>query len=349
MLGPLQAFLIDELARFCRLVAVTIIFAIAPLCVSADIGKVCGSGRSLLDFYCVVNKASEGEVSLFEARHLRLLLEQYGYTAGNSLPPVQIHPMLGLSYEQNMNGGNPHKDLTVGGLRLASDPTFYSVEDAAMTLGLQAEFHHIFREGWTIDAAASAVGKQGLSTGIQRSQFYGNACLDGHISNWTYLHTCITGSSKKAQLSSSTEQSATIGLTKYRSTSLGSSSISASMRFDLEDSSQPGELGFGFEQLLPSGTKIEAEAWQQTRVSARSNVSIGLNGTLSESASWSIQASRQEAGRFLGVARTDDRLTASLSFTGWQNTSVMIGFQHTDSSIDYFDSTIPFASFSLNF
>ena len=280
-------------------------------------------------------------------------LQREGYFGGLSSPSVTTNILPTLSYSSNINGGNPDRNLIVGGLEFEGDPSLVAREGIVVGADFSSAYRATYREGQYLNANLSA----GVSISPEHSIGYTRlnwaACSRNKIRSVSYLDICAKASNLNRKLS--------IDQTESISLSLGHLSYRSNFGFN--------DLGYGFQRTFFSGYEqnqafvsldtIHEKQWHSSlrmRLGESVMDKLVLNYGLDASATKIIEGrhitislSREisDGGKLLGVDRSDETTRLQVSVPIAKSLYAKVGYAKTDSTIDYFDTSEP--SISLTY
>ena len=142
----------------------------------------CKTSDETLEFFCLTKAAEAQSISAIQILQLNLLMNKYGYhPEANFSKKVSTGIEPTFSYEYNVNGGNPKKDLVIGSLTLNTDPSLYRKEDFALGVLVFGNVFKPIRPGKFIEGAAAIRLARGIETGNELSQINTKLCYDNHL------------------------------------------------------------------------------------------------------------------------------------------------------------------------
>ena len=338
-------------------VCILLLITCAP--VSSWAGCALGSGLERLEIYCLVNAINGERISSETAKFLDSRLQNEGYDSNFSLSapsprkPFKIGITPTLSYSQNINGGNPSKNLTLGNLSFAGDPSLVRKEGLLSGARLNLNGRFIYGEGRYLKYNLYAGYEYNVehSLGVNTSGL--SACSVNHISNWWYVDACANTSRVRKDITDDTNSNISItgskvftsGENSYSQMNLGVNRYFASVYTQNQvviglDTIHANSVYSAFDVTF--GEAIENQL--ATRFSMSTQVTAQVaNKPLTLSASYA----RADGGMLLGVERDETTIAVSASYPVWKNLTASVGYRRTDSSIDYFDVSTP--TFGLQF
>lgn len=251
----------------------------------------------------------------------------------------RIYPQ--FTYEPNLNGGNPQKNLKVGHLEFISDPNFFRNEGLAAGASLNASGRFSWPDGKFFDFKASASQKKALVyDDMKLTQKYFSSCLNKRVSDWNFLDLCLNIISSKKLLSSSKTKTISFGRTAYLDSNENTEMLAFKVSrefggFDFVNYTILKEnIDFnGFGQVFKVGYSQSSNNFAVRKYEF--DVDSVLNIGIFESIGASMKIINLEP--LLGYRRQD--ITTALKATASLNSHISISFSHeiTNSSIDYFD------------
>ena len=274
-------------------------------------------------------------------------LQREGYFGGLSSPSVSTNILPTLSYSSNINGGNPDRNLIVGGLEFEGDPSLVAKEGLVVGADFSSAYRATYSEGQYLSANLSA----GVSVSPEHSIGYTRlnwaACSRNKIRFASYVDICANASNLNRKLS--------IDQTESISLSLGHLSYRSNFGFN--------DLGYGFQrtffseyeqdQAFFSLDTIHLTQWYSSlrmrvgeSVMNKLVLSYGLDVSATkiiEGRHITISLSREisDGGKLLGVDRSDETKRLQVSVPITNSLYAKVGYAKTDSTIDYFDVSEP--------
>ena len=280
-------------------------------------------------------------------------LQREGYFGGLRSPSVTTNISPTLSYSSNINGGNPDRNLIIGGLEFEGDPSLVAKEGIVVGADFRSAYRATYREGQYLNANLSA----GVSISPEHSIGYTRlnwaACSRNKIRSASYLDICANASNLNRKLS--------IDRTESISLSLGHLSYRSNLGFkDFRYGVQRTFFSeFEQDQAFVSLDTIHEKQWYSSlrmRLGESVMNKLVLNYALDASVTKIIEGrhitmslSREisDGGKLLGVDRSDETIRLQVSVPIAKSLYAKVGYAKTDSTIDYFDVSEP--SISLTF
>ena len=317
------------------------------------------SAEARLQTFCLVEE-SKGKLMLretFEALDARIKRE--GYARGLGLPgevPAQqftasAFPI--LDYSSNVNGGNPVKPLVLGEVTFDGDPALYRKEGALTGAGISTNGRVIYGPGRYADLSigASYLVSPEHSSDITRIAV--SACSKNQIVPLWFVDACLAASRTDREISD--DQSRNLSLSAVhliKSESGNYHQLGAGIRRVFDTSYDQNQLVFEIETIRPAGiyTALSASigAAVENELATRQSISATIGTSLAKRPlRATVSMSHSDGGKLLGIDRADRSQSISLTYALSPRFSLSLGYQNTDSSIDYFDTSEP--TLSLQF
>ena len=281
-------------------------------------------------------------------------LQREGYFRGLRSPLVTANVLPTLSYSSNINGGNPDRNLIVGGLEFEGDPSLVAKEGLVVGADFSSAYRATYGEGRYLNANLSAGVSMSPEHSIGYTRLNWAACSRNKIRFASYLDICANASNLNRKLS--------IDRTESISLSLGHLSYRSNFGFN--------DLGYGFQrtffseyeqdQAFVSLDTIHEKQWYSSvRVRLGETVAgnLVLNYGLDASATKMIGGRRitislareySDGGKLLGVDRADRTTRVQVTVPLTEKMSAKVGYAKTDSSIEYFDEEGPSLDLTLD-
>lgn len=289
--------------------------------------------------------------------NLNLILRRNGYPALWGSHPYSYHDVSysvspAIAYDPNLNGGNPAKNLQVGSLEFISDPNHFKVEGIAAGLSLIANGRYASTNNIIADVNASYTYKKSIDySHFEIDQVSVEGCLKKHIAAWNIGNFCINKGTERRFLS------------QYESMSL-----SFTQQFYGEFKGNPSMLGYKFTSetngyefnrasfnvqtidFTGKGFNFEIGAGQSRIMSSVRdyNANLQFSGNHYYLKSVGLMFKISELPPLLGVKRQDKKSTLEATLSLSQNVTLQIGYEISNSSIDYFDTEYPFITIRLS-
>jgi hypothetical protein len=291
-----------------------------------------------------------------EALNSKLRSNGYLPLEGSSKPTystssVTLTPV--VNYEPNINGGNPAKNLVVGGLEFVSDPAHFKVAGLTGGLKLQMDGRYANTGGLVVDVKA----KSSLQRAIETPNFSildqtVSLCFRTQISSWNLSRICHEHLYVKKDLSSATFNNTSIGQYVY------STSKNKTFLNSLEFVHESGGYNFDSMNLTHrtidfNGAGYTANAtWKRSRtISGVRERTFGITSSLNFHVfkELGLENTLVTHQPFLGIERKDSSWTITTRLQVSNNVSFRLGYAKLNSTIDYFDDEYPFASLQVSF
>ena len=336
-----------------RLVLFGLVFIVSLA--KADNPNCFSTSEARLIDRCIISTLEDGNFNFEALAQIDTRFNQKGYHQGigikSNTPPVnlislQIEP--NLRYSSNTNGGNPKKDLTVGGYTFTGQQK--NVAKAGLLLGIN-----------TVVKASVPIPKVGdgryfdLSTnlltetsdqGHRLSSNNFNLCSKNHFVNWWYIDYCYLTHANTATLSSNSSQTNEVTLEKvFDPSSKGYSSIKLSFIQSDMPSFKQDKIRLSSALMKHNGTFISYAHTIGENVDgilSLKNSSVLL--IQSDGLSLNLGYSESRGGLLMGFIRNDTTTSISLAKLLPGKAIIEAGVSQTKSSIDYFTQLSPFFS-----
>ena len=309
------------------------------------------SGR--LSNYCVIQLING---RLVDNRSLRLIdykLKVEGITHGLGLPfkvkknTIQrsLSPL--LFYSNNINGGNSSKPLNLGNLTFAGEEELFSKAGMLAGVGAGLSGRHIYGEGRYLQYSAnssyaySPVHKVGVGTVGAR------ACDIRRIQNWWYLDSCAGQSRTRKDISDTTNSELSFVTSYFFENSERSfSQVGFGLKRYFTESYTQNQVVLGFDTIHSNRIFTDFGATFGEAINTKLVARLSLSGRMivplaNKSLSLSAIYTESDGGIMLGVIRSEKNYGISVSYPIWQKVSLSVGYQKTDSTIDYYNFRSP--------
>lgn len=312
-------------------------------------------GDERLQNYCLLNAIDGKAIDHRTAKMVDSRLRRAGSSTGLGFPRVvafesssmsfSVRPL--LSYEANINGGNPDKPLMIGNLTFNGDEALYKTSGAVAGLGAILSGRTIYGEDKYLNYNFDTSYALSSSSDDRIATTSASVCSLNHIANSWYIDACANQSRMRKTLSDSSSSNLKL-MAAYIFTSATKehSQVKFGVNRFFADNYTQNQLVLGIDTLHPSSvfTGVEAtfgEAIPEqlaTRISVSGRVGLQVAGK-----PLTVNASFGEAtgGLLFGVDRDAKSASISATYPVWRNFSATIGYTKTDSTIDYFDLDTP--------
>lgn len=292
-------------------------------------------------------KSVEGRiVSPQMAQQIDALAHSVGF--GGSTETVKdfaLHPT--LTYDANMNGGNPPSPLVVGGLTFYGDPDEYAQAGILVGLSATQSARFFVSHGRFIDISTRAGISFNPTHDLQVVDSDVSLCSVNHLRDWWYLDLCADQTRSIKDLQTNAQSTQSVALSRYVETNSGDYAQIGLTATRLNTGSfAQDRLQFSLERLtgdrtfssieVSLGQPVTGQLAQRYAMSAQQSLNVA-NRPVQLAAS----VQRREGGLVLGEDRDDTQISLSLSTPIWQGVTASLGYSANDSSIDHFDSSTP--------
>lgn len=281
-------------------------------------------------------------------------LQSIGFGTTNELNYYQIQIYPTIDWENNINGGNPKKNLIINDQIFESDEKLY--RKSGLLIGFQPSINgkYIFGNGRYLTYELTGQIQNNPQHNIWVRSLSGNLCSKNHVSDFYYLDFCVNSQEIEKQISDDKRVKSTIQLAKFfksKSNFYNKVGISTHLvetktylqnqyQFDWEGNlsrSLFASLGLNIGNAVPN------------KLTDRTNVSVGLGYVLnSKPLEIQFNSIKSDGGYILGYDRVETRYSVNLSYPIWKGLSASIGYNKTFSNIDFFDTSDPNFRFYFN-
>ena len=300
--------------------------------------------------YCLVNKAFGQALTAGDVVFLSTQLESVGQdrlinvTKGKSEYSFAAFPL--VQYSDNINGGNPDKPLVLGGLTFAGDPTLYRKQGivGGIGAGLSGRYHYSDRGYLTYRGNASYVYSPNHKIGIGSTS--AELCSINHLGDWWYIDACANANYTSRDLSKSVSRNGSLMLSKVFEGAGKYNQASLTYNRYLASGYNQNQYRVGWDAIHSNVlyTSLTAEYGQPvpdqltTRYSLNATIKAKVQG---KPLSLSFVYGDARGGKLLGVDRDEKSFSVNFGYPINNKISLTAGLSHTNSTIDYFDSTTP--------
>ena len=310
------------------------------------------AGDERLQSYCMFQSFHNRLVSTAELDFFNFKLWGQGYsntphTQKEIRNQIDFINSVNLSYSDNINGGNPHGDLTLGTLTFTGDPDLEKKSGLLANLEIGLSGRLIYDEGRYLDYAASttlASSIDGLNS-ITSNKI--GICSQNHIVAWWYVDVCLLRQEIQKEITQESIWRQSIAVSKISNFSdfyfakytFGYSLINNDI-FEQDqyfaEIESIGFNGYGSRVRVTYGEAVPGELAQKLIIDG--TVSINIDEA---PLAIGLSYSEAEGGSFFGYDRNENSYSVSASYPVRDNLVISIGYSVIDSSIDYFDNQSP--------
>ena len=331
-----------------RVFASIIVFLL--LSSSASANCLVFSQNERLTNYCIMSKVDGKRLDAQTANVVIQRLQREGYFGGlNSTQFVtQVFPT--FTYSNNINGGNPDKKLKLGDLEFDGEPELVAKEGVVGSLNFVALNRTTIGEGRYIDANAAL----SFSYSPEHSLSYTNTnirlCSKNKLNKDTHIDVCASTTSQNKDITRDQTDSLSASWGKmlyiedfgFNEAKLGITRVSNE---DFEQSQFHVSVDTIHDRNLYSSVSIKFGEPIEGSLALNYGIGLGLSGPVkNRKVTLNLNHEYLDGGRLLGVERDDKVMTVSLSTQLRRGTSITLGYQSLNSSIDYFDQYYPIIS-----
>ena len=323
------------------------------LAVSANAECIVGNVDERLENFCILNEISgnlvdESTLGYFEDR-LEKTATFLPYKSIPELPKTyhsfRLTPL--FQYSDNLNGGNPDKELVVGDLVFVGDERYLAKEGLLVGGSLGVQGRYVYEKGRYLDYNLSHMYAQNPEFGFEVNTTTLNICQSSLWKDWTYLDVCASTQNVRKDLGSSTEASLSLAasrLFQIKTGIFGKATLGANRNFNdyfaqdflVASFETTGASDVSGKVALSIGEEIPGELAKG--YAASTTLTTQLN---EKPLTLSLDYSYSRGGKFLGLDRNDVNFYTSISYPIYRGIYLSVGYNFTDSTIDYFDTASP--------
>lgn len=300
---------------------------------------------------CMLFSSSEGIINYENYTILQDQLSRNGYFHGDknhiasTYTDIQFTPT--LSYEENINGGNPDRPLIVGGLTFQGDEEFFSHGGTAIGISSLISLRHIYGEGRYINSRTALSYKHDVNGRDSIVTNEVNLCSNNHLKNWWYFDVCANAEYVDKTFSENTERYLNYSLSKiFHTENVGVTRVALTAQTLYRDDYSQNKL------ILDSSLINKNNSY----FSISGSVAESVEGYMVEKFSVNISGSapiydknitlnfgyKEASGGYLFGEPISERSSYfRVSYPIFHNTQLYAGYQINDNSIDYFDYKYP--------
>jgi hypothetical protein len=306
-----------------------------------------------LSNYCAIKLINGKRVDAQSLRLVDYKLKIEGNSNGLGLPVEfeksttqrYLNPL--LYYSNNINGGNSSKPLELGNLIFAGDEEYFSKSGMLAGMGAGLSGRYIYGEGRYLQYSAN--GGYAYSPEHKKGVVTANArvCNIRHIQNWWYLDICAVQSRIRRDITDTTNSDLSFVASKVINRSEQSfNQIDFGLKRHFSENYEQNQLIMGIDTIHSNGIFTKLSATVGEAITSQLATKISLDGKLitafaNKPITLAANYTVSDGGIMLGVIRDERNYGISLSYPIWKKLDLSIGYQVTDSTIDYFDLSSP--------
>lgn len=307
-----------------------------------------------LNLYTLLNKVEGQLVTKVFAEELNILLANHGYTKAGSADNVSKLTFLPtLSFDRNVNGGNPSKDLVLGNITFVGDEAFHEKSGFLFGMAFDAKNRQIIGKGRYLSYNLNGAYSYNNVHSIGVATTGANACSINHIANWWYLDVCANASRIGKDLSDNISQNISLvgsHIFEGKPNNYHQASFEINRYFSSRYMQDQLKLGLAsiHSNNTSSGIDITLGEAVPNELATRLSISgkLGLK-TSNKTLTINVQYDHARGGKLLGYERSDKTFSFSASYPIAKFVNLAFGYQITNSTIDYFDLAHPTFSLQL--
>ena len=303
-----------------------------------------------LSNYCLLNEVSGKLMDGQTASVVVQRLQMEGYFGGISEPTWTTKIAPSVTYSNNINGGNPDKQLVLGNLEFDGDPNLVAKQGIVGNLNLNAFNRITFGEGDYITTSLAGALSYSPEHDVSYSNASANICSKNKVDDELYLDVCGAISHQKKQISEDRAKVLNVSLNHLTQVpKFGYVDLSIGAIRSIQDDYTQSQLKASIDIIHNNNWFGAFGVRKGEAVPNQLALDIGFDILFSRIISgkkvdFKFAHEYQTGGKLFGVVRTDEitSVTASLPFS--EGLTANIGFVRSDSSIDYFDQDYPIIS-----
>lgn len=319
-------------------------FAIWPLSVKAEAERLYAFARMKAVEGRIVNQAIASQVD--EAAKSIGFSENTPSTSEWSVQPT-------LGFDANINGGNSPDPLVIGSLIFESDPAEQRKSGIVAGVNMAQSMRYFYGYGKYLNVSLDAEHVRSVQHDLEVNSANLNACLNNHITDWWFIDFCADTNYVNRKLVQTRRSNQSIIWSKiFEDSNRGYSQISlGAARYNTASYSQ-NQLILGLDTIGRDGDYVALELVLGEPLADTLSTKVKISTQLSSkfgNQPYSLSAAYEKAdgGLFFGSDRNDQTYSVIASFPVFTGVSASFGYTHTDSTVDYFDTSSP--TFGLSF
>lgn len=307
-----------------------------------------------LQLYALLNSVEGKLVTKGVAQELNKRLTDQGYISeGSNNQSLKLAVVPTLAFDQNINGGNPSRDLVLGNIRFVGDKALHEKSGVLAGGFLDAKGRQIIGAGHylTYGLRGGYSYNETHNVSVVRTNF--NFCAINNVESWSYLDVCANHSIVNKAITRNSTTNFNFSLTHLFTSSTGNyHKTTWSMNRLFTDEYEQDQIILDFTSILDNhstaiisltaGEAVDDQLVTQLSMSGRYGTKLGNRNV------WlGANFSTASGGKLLGFDRSDKVSHVSITYQLSDQLTATLGFQNTDSSIDYFDATFPTLAFEV--
>lgn len=339
----------------CRMWSSCIIFLLAAICNSSAIaGCLSFSGQNeRLANFCLLESITGRLLNERTAVIVSQRLQKEGYFGGLSSPKVDASVYPTFFYSNNINGGNPDKNLVINDLQFEGDPTLVAKKGNVIGANFGAAVRSTYGEGRYFDSSLVAA----LNWSPEHSSTYSNGrltgCLKNKIKRSGYADFCYERIYQRKEIATDHRTSITLNFGQLSlAKRKGFIDVGVGFKRTFYQSYNQNQVALLMQTIYPQNLFSSVGVRLGEPVNNQIAMNYGLDISLAKPLSGkpvtiALTHEYNDGGKLLGIERADrvNRISASVALN--ESLSISASYQDTRSSISYFSSKEPTISLTL--
>ena len=319
-------------------------------------------GDPLLELYCIVQNLNGSVVSADTAKYVDHKLKSLGFSEGLSLglPKSNVSQSTHLSwrpileYENNINGGNPHKDLVVGNYIFEGDETRVRKSGLLAGVGINFSGSYIYGPGRYISLNANKELKHNFEHELSIHNYSLSACSMNHVYNWWSLDLCFNKYKIKKKFATTSSKNLIISGSKIITLPYVSyTKLGVGIEHYIDQNIQQNRIFGELSAMLSKGRfaafKLTTGQSVLNELTLAYEVEASVSSTFyGEPITLRLRQSRYEGGKFFGLDWSETSNSIGIEYPLTRHLVATVGLYKKTSSIGYFEEEVPRLGFYFN-
>ena len=309
------------------------------------------SGR--LSIYCAIQSINGKRIDTRTHSFIDQKLKFEGHTNGLGLPSKinknTVQPYLSplLSYSNNINGGNPSKDLILGSKHWLGDKERYSKSGILAGLELGLNGRYIYGDGRYLQYSTNGSYSYNSIHKLGVGSVGASGCDVKNLSEWWYLDICASHYQIRKDLSESKSNNLSIVASNFLKITKNSfSQFKFGFNHYINSDYEQEQAVVGINTIHPNGIYTDLNAKFGKAIDTKLVTRLSLSGRMvaqvvDKPLSLSAYYTESEGGIIAGYDRDERNYGISISYPIWKKISLSLGYQINNSTIDYYDLKTP--------
>ena len=308
-----------------------------------------------MENYCLLNTINKKVIDYKTATLVSKRLKNTGQSSSITFPDSTPNGMFSgsfsilpiLQYHENINGGNAAKPFVIGNLTLSGDKAFYQTSGLVGGLGVKFAGRSIYGQGKYLNYSMYKDFALHPSSSDKILNTIAEICSKNLIGQSLYLDACTSNfiSSRELTHTDNTDISF-VGSHTFTNNKNTHSLAKLGVNRLFTNEYVQNQIILGVETLHSHRVFTEIETIIGEVIQNKLATRTSILGTLSFNVAGkplrlNTSLSQATGGLILGFANDNQRISVSASYPIWRNITAVLGYTEINSTIDYFDSSLP--------